>query len=48
MPTAVERLLDSFLNFDTSREQLKLDNAFLKSTRRFRNCRKWWRLLETG
>lgn len=30
MPTAVERLLDSFLKFDTAREQLKLDNAFLK------------------
>ena len=30
MPTAVERLLDSFLKFDTAGEQLKLDNAFLK------------------
>src|SRR6266851_7273460 len=30
MPTAVERLLDSFLKFDTADEQLKLDNAFQK------------------
>lgn len=30
MPTAVERLLDSFLKFDNAREQLKLDDAFLK------------------
>src|SRR5260370_39237278 len=30
MPTAVERLLDSFLKFDTAGQQLKLDNAFLK------------------
>lgn len=30
MPTAVERLLDSFLNFDTSSEQRKLDQAFVK------------------
>jgi hypothetical protein len=30
MPTAVERLLDSFLKFDTVGEQLKLDNAFQK------------------
>jgi hypothetical protein len=30
MPTAVERLLDSFLNFDTERQQVKLNNAFDK------------------
>jgi hypothetical protein len=30
MPTAVERLLDSFLNFDTERQQGKLNNAFDK------------------
>jgi hypothetical protein len=30
MPTAVERLFDSFLNFDNAGEQLKLDDAFLK------------------
>jgi len=30
MPTAVERLLDSFMKFDNAAEQVKLDDAFLK------------------